>query len=147
MANYESDLHLTVSTLSNALKASIKETMRTQKTLSSPLYFIILKGIYENEHCTAQDLTEITFKDKGQIARLVKELIFNEIIAKEVNPSDKRSQFLCLTETGFQYYLQLKAVDDVAINIMRSGISDKELDTFIKLGKKMSHNLSSINTK
>lgn len=147
MPNNESDLQLTLINIIYGLKTSMKETMSLKEIPLSPLCFMILKGIHENEKCTAHALSEMTHKDKGQMARLIKELMLHKVIYKEANPLDKRSQYLRLTEEGLQYYLELKAADNIAINQILSGISDKELERFLKLGEKMVKNVATLNTK
>ena len=69
---------------------------------------MILKHIHETENCTANYLADITERDKGQVTRLVQEVVNQELVIKTQNPHDKRSQFLLLTEKGLGFYQQLQ---------------------------------------
>lgn len=49
--------------------------------------------------------------DKGQITRLVKELVSKGLVDKVANPNDKRSQFLTLSEQGEECFKRLQDFD------------------------------------
>lgn len=147
MANYESDLQKTFIQIIYGLKTAMRNTMKEKDVTLSPLYFMMLKGMHEIENCTAHNLTEFTQRDKGQVTRLIKELIAQDFVRKKANPSDKRSQFLYLTEKGLACYLELQAADNEALTFMRSQISDKELQKFLSVGQKMVANLKTYNSE
>ena len=147
MLNYESELQsLFISTISG-LKTSMKDIMKEKGLLLSPLYFMVLKQIHDIENCTAHHLAESTERDKGQITRLVHEVMDHGYVIKTPNPNDKRSQFLQLTDKGLECYQQLASADHAILAEMRADISDDDLQKFLGIGQKMLANLNAINNK
>jgi DNA-binding MarR family transcriptional regulator len=147
MRNYELELQsLFINTVSG-LKTSMKGTMKEKGLLLSPLYFMILKQIHDIENCTAHHLAESTERDKGQITRLVNEVMDHGYVIKTPNPNDKRSQFLQFTNKGLECYQQLASADHAILAKMRADISDDDLQKFLGIGQKMLANLNAINNK
>ena len=91
--------------------------------------------------CTANDLVQLLARDKAQIARLIKELIANNIIEKLPNPDDKRSQLLKLTTSGKALTQQIKQADQDIKQQMQRGLSEQELELFESVLEKMVKNL------
>ncbi|MGO2512073.1 MarR family winged helix-turn-helix transcriptional regulator [Marinomonas polaris] len=147
MQNYESELQTLLINTIGGLKASMKNIMKEKGLPLSPLYFMILKHIHETENCTANYLADITERDKGQVTRLVQEVVNQELVIKTQNPHDKRSQFLLLTEKGLGFYQQLAKADKAVLKEMRADVSDEELKKFLEIGAKMLTNLHAINDK
>ena len=147
MHNYESELQSLFINTIGGLKTSMKDTMKEKGLQLSPLYFMVLKQIHDIDNCTAHHLAESTERDKGQITRLVNEVMDHGYVIKTPNPNDKRSQFLQLTDRGLECYQQLASADHAILTKMRTDISDEELKKFLEIGKKMLANLNSINCK
>mgnify|MGYP003624540640 FL=1 len=147
MKNHESELQTLLISTINGLKISMKSIMKEQGIPLSPLYFMILKRIHNTENCTANFLADVTEKDKGQITRLVKEVIAEGLVIKRPNPNDKRSQFLQLTDNGLACYMALENADKAVLKEMRSEVSDEELQQFLSVGAKMLTKLNAINYK
>lgn len=147
MSHYESELQTFFINTIGGLKISMKNIMKENGLTLSPLYFMILKNIHETENCTANYLADITERDKGQVTRLIQEVVNQELVIKSPNPNDKRSQFLGLTEKGLSLYQQLAKADQAALKKMRANVSDEELKTFLDTGAKMLSNLNAINKK
>lgn len=147
MPHHESELQtLFISTI-GGLKTSMKNAMKKNGIPLSPLYFMVLKNIHETENCTANYLADITERDKGQITRLIQDVVNQQLVVKFPNPKDKRSQFLQLTEKGLSFYLQLAEADQAILKEMRTDVSDQELKVFLDIGTKMLSNLNAINHK
>ncbi len=144
MAEIEKKIQSTLMNLTDALKGQMAETLKKEGLSLTPLYFILLKKIDEMPDCTALLLAKATYKDKGQMTRILKELIQAGLIEKRDNPQDKRSQFLSLSEQGQACYQILKDADKRALAAMTADISAEELALFISLGNKMANNLRTL---
>ncbi|MCW8355804.1 MAG: MarR family winged helix-turn-helix transcriptional regulator [Marinomonas sp.] len=147
MAIPESELQALFMHTITGLKISMKNIMKDKALSLSPLYFMLLKTIHDTENCTANYLADATERDKGQITRLVKEMMQQGLVQKQPNPHDKRSQFLQLTESGLGCFEQLAIADQAVLKEMRANVSDDELTTFLEIGNKMLQNLHKINGK
>jgi len=125
------------------LKIAMKKAMVEKNLSGSPLLFFVLDHIQNTPNCTAQDVSQKMHRDKGQITRIIKELITKGLITKQLNQNDKRSHFIFLTEQGQAYYQTLKNADNEAIALMKASISQEELDTFLRVGQRMLQNIQS----
>ena len=100
-----------------------------------------LKIISKHKNCTSQLIAEILSRDKAQITRLVKELLEQKLVYKEVNPNDNRSHFLMLTDKGCKLIELLKLSEHQAVKLMTRGIDEKQLEKFIDVIQLMTENL------
>lgn len=90
---------------------------------------------------TAQIIATRLERDKGQVARIVKDLLTAALIEKHHNPDDRRSQFLELTEKGETTFQRIKEAERQASMRMARGLGTDEMETFIRLADAMTDNL------
>lgn len=141
MRKLDTDLQNIFMNVIKEVKKSMLCAIKEKELDISPIHFMVLKDIYNIENCTALSLAEKADKDKGQITRLVKDLISKDLVIKEQNPNDKRSQFLKLTNAGLDCYQQLSTVHNHIFALLSQDISDEDLALFLTLGDKMVNNL------
>jgi DNA-binding MarR family transcriptional regulator len=107
----------------------------------APMHVRTLKIIRMNENCTTQTVVGILHRNKSQVTRLVNELLKQELVYKEANPNDKRSQFLLLTDKGNDIFDQLRPTEHQIVNTMIHDIDEKQLEEFIEVIQLMAENL------
>ena len=56
--------------------------------------------IYDNPHCSQEDLVNMFGQSKGNIAKILKKLEDEGFIKREVNPENRRKYILTTTEKG-----------------------------------------------
>lgn len=100
-----------------------------------------LKIIRMNENCTTQTVVRILHRDKAQVTRLVNELLKRELVYKEANPNDKRSQFLSLTDKGNDIFDLLRPTEYQIVKRMTRDIDEKQLEEFLEAIQLMVENL------
>ncbi|SBS27918.1 Multidrug resistance operon repressor [Marinomonas spartinae] len=127
----------------DSLKIAMKKAMMEQNISGSPLLFFVLDHIQNIPNCTALDISQKMHRDKGQVTRVIKELIDKGLVTKQINQRDRRSNFIFLTEEGKAYHRILKHADNDAITLMKTNISSEELDTFLRVGQRMLQNIQS----
>jgi len=147
MPHFESQLQQIFMQTIIGLQRSMKQTMKRQQLSLTPLSFLMLKSIHDTAECTAHSIAEMTYKDKGQITRLLKELIDQGLIEKHPNPKDKRSQILTLTEQGESVFEALQQADYATLNALKTGLTDEELSQFLTIGQKMIQNMNEFNAE
>lgn len=91
--------------------------------------------------CTAQQIAARLQRDKAQIARLVKDLLAAELIEKQDNAQDRRSQILRLTPAGEAMYARIQDAERHASQRMATGMSADEVHSFIHLANGITRNL------
>lgn len=136
-------LHRLLHTYKRAMRQAYREA-----GISLPISHIrALKIIRSQQHsaaepCTAQMIAARLERDKAQIARVVKELLGDGLIARYHHPDDRRSQILQLTDPGAETLGKVKTAETLAGKRMARGLSEDELETFIRLAGVMTNNLS-----
>ena len=129
--------------LVHAVKRNVHEKIESLDLDIAPMHVRVLKIITKKPQCTAVDIANFLDRDKAQVTRLLSALIKQELIVKEPNPEDKRSQCLAITERGKAIVDQLSEVDREMFEKMKIGIDSDELATFERVAKAMAQNLNS----
>lgn len=88
-----------------ALFGGVKQAMRQQllsdgDVASGPVTLSVLRHCQRQPGITQQGLAQLTGRDKGQVARLVKELLDQGLLTREAHPDDKRSHRLQPSAAG-----------------------------------------------
>ena len=127
--------------LMHALKCNIGHELESQNLGLVPMQMRVLMMIHKRPNCTANDIVQAIRRDKAQITRLIAGLIDQQLIRKEPNPNDKRSQLLVFTDEGHRLQsLLLKQLDAMQKKIT-SGLSEQEVELFEAVSAKMAKNL------
>lgn len=105
-------------------------------------HYIILKILYFHDEIVQQDIAEMMDQDKSSILRQLKMLEKRNLVTKLADTSDKRRNFIVLTEKGMKVTQNAIHVEkDKQANIMH-GIKDKDFDVFSKVLFKIKENSS-----
>lgn len=124
---------------------SLKKNMQVQiESLDldiAPMHVRVLKIISKKPQCTAIDIAHFLDRDKAQVTRLLSSLFKQELIVKEPNPEDKRSQCLRITSQGQEIMEKISGVDKTIFEKMAHNITTQELDEFERVSKIMVQNL------
>lgn len=127
--------------LVHTVRINMKNEIKKLALDLSPMHLKSLKVISMIEECTGQKLADFMGRDKAQINRLIKELVNQELITKEDNDKDKRSQFLVLSVKGSEIMALFKKVESQVFNRMIKNISDEEIKQFVELSALLKQNL------
>ena len=141
MKIYQVELRNMFIQLMGGMKQSLSHAMKAQGLNLSPLHFVVMHSVHHTPGCTSNALAELLKKDKGQLTRLVKDLVNHGFVKKVANPTDRRSQYIVLTEEGLESFRRLEQYDFATLESMREGISDEELAQFMSIGAKMIANM------
>jgi DNA-binding MarR family transcriptional regulator len=91
--------------------------------------------------CTAANMVELMDRDKGQIGRLIKEMVVKGFIHKVPNPHDSRSQVIEFTKLGQEILNQMLAIEKDIIETMQTSLSSEQISQFNKIAMTMTQNL------
>lgn len=128
--------------LVHSLKRNVQEQIEALDLDIAPMHVRVLKIIANKPQCSAVDIANFLDRDKAQVTRLLNSLIKEELIVKEPNPEDKRSQCLRITVSGQEIMSKIAGVDKAMFEKMKDGISNEELGVFQHVARKMVRNLS-----
>jgi len=101
----------------------------------------LVADLVGNDGLRQQDLAISTIKDKGTVARALKQLESAGIIIRKSDTEDRRQKRIHLTEKGQRmwHYTRQKSVD--TMETARHEITEDEFDTCIDVLKRVYHNL------
>ncbi|MFT7561740.1 MAG: MarR family multiple antibiotic resistance transcriptional regulator [Flavobacteriales bacterium] len=133
----QDDLFRLVHTVKTVMLQRVKQTSHE----IAPMHLRALKVTSVIENCTSQDIATMLVRDKAQIARLLNDLIQQNLLKKTPNPKDKRSQFIELTDQGQIALNTLTVVETDVFDRMLLGLSEQEQQTFNELTRRMYNNL------
>ncbi|PSW62016.1 MarR family transcriptional regulator [Photobacterium kishitanii] len=127
--------------LVHALKRQLHEYIEQLDLEITPMHVHVIKIINKMTPCTAIDIATVLERDKAQITRLVSTLIEKGFIIKTSNPADKRSSYLCVTDSGMEIIKRLATIDNVMQEKITHNISIDEVALFQQISDKMINNL------
>ena len=128
--------------LAHTLKRKIHDHLEEMQLGIAPMHVRVLKIINAQTPCTAVDIAAFLDRDKAQVTRLLNTLIAQELIIKQPNPADKRSQCLEITATGKEITNQITEINKQVLAQMAARISAQELNSFMAVADKMLYNLT-----
>lgn len=127
--------------LTHTLKRKMHDHVDKMELGIAPMHARVLKIIKNTDPCTAIDIAQKLSRDKAQVTRLLNTLIEHELITKQPNPEDKRSQRLRATVKGEEITQQISGIDGEIFKQITEGISSEELQEFTRIADKMTKNL------
>lgn len=128
--------------LVHSLKRNMQEQIEELNLDIAPMHIRVLKIISHKPQCTAVDIANFLDRDKAQVTRLLSTLLKEELIVKEANPADKRSQFLQITHNGQAIMSKIAEVDTAMQTTMKNGIKKEEMEHFQLIVTTMISNLN-----
>jgi MarR family transcriptional regulator for hemolysin len=90
---------------------------------------------------TQKQLASLVQVEQPTMAALLKRMERDQLIFREQNPDDRRSQFFALTPLGHERLPQVKACLNQEAAVLMKGFSAQEQGLFIELLKKLLGNL------
>lgn len=139
------DLPTSFIVLTHKFKSVAYKALREAGLEIAPMHIRSLHTINSLAECTANDLVELMDRDKGQVARLIKEMIEKGFIERVQNPNDKRSQFIEITQFGHETLKKMLAIEANIIKKMSTSLSNEQIEGFNELAVLMTDNLKSLN--
>ncbi|MBT3146214.1 MarR family transcriptional regulator [Neptunomonas sp. CHC150] len=140
------DFSETIYSLMYVFKVRLRHVIREHTKDINGMHVRTLRLIEQQQPCTALDVSVGLNRDKGQITRLIKELIANGWIIKTPNPHDKRSQLLALTDQGKSLMTLIAQEEKLIIKTMTNGLSEDQLNTFKQTANQLINNLKQQDT-
>ncbi|NLM24685.1 MAG: MarR family transcriptional regulator [Firmicutes bacterium] len=112
-----------------------------QSVTLSPNEKNILIVLANNEMSTPAAIADILGVSKALVTRSIKALADKKLISIQVNPDDRRSLKILLTENGEELAEVCRQVRQDFISQLTNGIAAKDLNTFTEVLTKMLSNL------
>ena len=142
----ENDVHIgiVIRCLNNKIGRTINSfSIKEFGDSTTPLQGWIIRYLYEHkdEDVFQRDLEARFSVRRSPMTSILQLMEKNGLITKEEVPSDKRLKKLILTPLAIEKQQSMKKCIDELEKTMRQGISQDELDAFIKTAEKIGFNL------
>jgi len=107
-------------------------------------HFAILLAIeYLDKNCTQQALCDLLSIDKASMVRMMKYFMDKKMIAKTVNPDDRRASFITLTPAAKAILPDIHRAVNENNHKAASGLTAEQVSAFFKTLEIINHNLIS----
>lgn len=119
------------------LKGEFRKSIEQSDIPVAPMLGRLLKLIGRRPGITQQDIVVFTRRDKAQIARLVKELLTQDLVRREQDEADKRAYRLYLQPKGEKIAARIRDMQAQVADQFLSNLSEKERCQLEKLLEKI----------
>lgn len=138
---FENETQENLFRLVHKLRSLVVEELRQVDNRISVMHIRSLKFIGGREPVTQQDLVQGLKRDKGQIARLVNDLVEFGLLVKQPDEHDKRSTNLSLTSAAKKLMAEFKKKEQKKFKLMLKGVDKEQIKQMNNCLKMMSNNL------
>ncbi len=106
-----------------------------------PSHGNILTVLFEAQSpMTMKEIAQKIGKNKSTVSVLIQQLIDKGYIEKSIDPQDRRNTQIKLTSLGQSIESKYKLISDEVIQVAYQDFTEEEIETFLKLLKKMNQN-------
>jgi len=135
MHQLEDSLGFQVNRTANAMKKRFNTFLKPYNLTSEQ--YVIMKSVQENADITPTQLSEITFKDKTTITRMIDTLVKNEMLVREPKPDDRRAYSIAWSSKGRQIMQEILPITEKVITKLSQQFKKEELETFLSVLAKL----------
>ena len=131
----------TVFAIAHSYRLAMRTALKANETGLNAMHVQCLSFIEKQQSCTANDIVNHFLRDKGQIARLIKEMLDKKWLNKSAHPKDKRSALLSLSAEGKVLAARITEAQSDIQKKMQKNLSTEELQEFTRIAAIISANL------
>lgn len=107
--------------------------------------FLVMDTLWNQGEMTQQTIAYIIQKDKNSVTQFIDNLEKKGLVQRSVDASDRRVNNIKLSKEGMAMKDNTKAVAIEAINRILDGISEDELQTFVRVLNRACDNIERLN--
>lgn len=110
----------------------------------TPEQFLLVDLLWNNGSMSQQKLADMMQKDKNSITKFVDGLEKKQMVTRQQDPNDRRSNLVVLTPKAEALKLHAKEKGISLLDDVLVGISDEELRSFLDTLEKITKNIDSL---
>ena len=129
--------------ISCKLKQYTAFELKVQNIDLTPEQFLLIDILWNQGTLSQQTVADLMHKDKNSITKLVDALEKKGLVMRQQDRADRRSNLVKVTEEGEKLKNKAKEVGIYTLDQVLDGITEEELNTFLKVIYKMSDNMDS----
>ena len=132
-----------INILNSRIKKYFLDKLQENGINMTPEQYLVMDILWDEQSISQQKIADIIKKDKNSVTKFIDSLEKNNLVCRTIDKNDRRINKIELTEQG----LALKnEATELAIKFMNDtikGISEKDLDNFVKVLQQIINNLES----
>ena len=126
----------------NKFKQYLTEIFGRKGFNITPEQFLVMDALWDEGVLTQQQIADYILKDKNSVVKLVDGLQERKLVVRKSNPKDRRQNLILLTPYALEIKDEVTALAMQAVDYIIDGISEEDINTFIKVLSKMSENMN-----
>ena len=107
----------------------------------SPEQWTVLFRVVEKKGITQKELSDSTYKDQGNLTRMIDKLVEKGYLLRESDENDRRSVKLFATHSSKQLVEKIAPLSSIQNEQLSNGFSEEEKTKFIALLNKAYNNI------
>lgn len=107
----------------------------------APSHGDILAALFKKDRVTMATIADLIHRDKSTVTQLIKKLVKKGYISIEINPLDRRSSLVYLTNKGRGLEGIFQSITDATYTSFYNNMKPKEIAEFQRLVKIINENL------
>ncbi len=131
MHTLEDSLGFQVNMTANAMKNRFNTFLKPYGLTSEQ--YVIMKSVEENPDISPTQLSEITFKDKTTITRMIDTLVKHEMLIRIPRQDDRRAYEIRWSKKAEKIMNEIIPLAEDVIKRLRSQFDASELQTFLRI--------------
>lgn len=131
MHTLEDSLGFQVNMTANAMKKRFNTFLKPYGLTSEQ--YVIMKSIDENPDISPTQLSEITFKDKTTITRMIDILVKNDMLVRIPKQDDRRAYEIRWSNKAEKIMNQIIPLAEDVLKKLRSQFDTEELQIFLRI--------------
>lgn len=123
------------------INRELQRSFKAEKLDITPDQWIILLSLKKNNDVSQQMISDITFRDKPNISRILSLLEHKEFVSRRTDDNDKRNNIVSITPKGEE---QVERAHQAAVRTMKraiDGFTEKDVFKLQKMMKAIFSNL------
>ena len=125
----------------NRFKLYFNESMEAAGFKITAEQFLLLDTLWNEGALSQQKIADMMLKDKNSVVKLVDSLEARGLVKRRANPEDRRQNIISTTPKCDKMRDPVKDAALAAVARVTNGLTNSELDTFIKVMDIMAQNM------
>jgi len=142
MMNFDMDRSLGFLLNRTAIASKVSFNSLIKEYEISPEQWSVIFRVTTSDGITQKELADSTYKDQGNLTRMLSKLIEKGYIIKEVDQKDKRAFRLYATEFSYKIVKEISDLSAKHNQTLTQGLSKEEAEQLIELLNKVYRNIN-----
>ena len=123
------------------IEKRIRSYLKGEFDSTLPRFDVLAALSREQSWVTMSELTAHLLVSNGNVTGLVNRLVEDGLIARQVDPEDRRSQLVMLTPAGRAAFRDMAAAHEGLVDSLFAQLSDEEMAALLALTEKLNQTL------